>query len=392
MKRIALLGSTGSIGTQTLEVIRELNAAEPSFDVVALAAGQNLPRLGEQIRAFRPSRVNVAREADAARLRRQLDPDLANIAITAGSDGLEALAREAEADLVVNGLVGAIGLRPTLAALEANVDLALANKESLVIGGPLVRRAQDDSQARLIPIDSEHSALFQLLEGVPREDVAELVLTASGGALRDVPLDALADVTPDDVLSHPTWDMGARVTVDSATLVNKALEVIEAHWLFGWPYERIDAVIHPQSVVHGMLELVDGGVRAALSPPDMREPIQYALTHPERRARSADEASGRARTLEFRELDAARYPAFATVVAAGREGGTAPTVANAADEVLVERFLNGEIPFGQIATGLTEVIDAHDARAVADLDDLWQADRWARERAQELPPASPIHG
>lgn len=392
MKRIALLGSTGSIGTQTLEVVRALNAAEPSVDVVALAAGRNLQRLVEQIRAFRPSRVNVTREADAAQLRRQLDPDFADVTITAGPDALEALVRESGADLVVNGLVGAVGLPPTLAALEANIDLALANKESLVIGGPLVRRAHDDADARLIPIDSEHSALFQLLEGVPREDVAQLVLTASGGALRDVPVDALADVAPDDVLSHPTWDMGARITVDSATLVNKALEVIEAHWLFGWPYERIDAVIHPQSVVHGMVELVDGGVRAAMSPPDMREPIQYALTHPERRPRSGTNAHAPLRTLEFRELDPDRYPAFQTVVDAGREGGTAPTVANAADEILVERFLNGEIPFGQIATGLTEVIDAHDARAVSDLDDLWQADRWARGRAQELASASTIRG
>lgn len=392
MKRIALLGSTGSIGTQTLEVIRALNAAEPSFDVVALAAGRNLQRLAEQIRAFRPRRVNVAHEADAAQLRRQLDPDVANVAITAGPDALDALGRESGADLVVNGLVGAVGLRPTLAALEANIDLALANKESLAIGGPLVRRAHDGSHARLIPIDSEHSALFQLLEGLPREDVEKLVLTASGGALRDVPVDALADVTPDDVLSHPTWDMGARITVDSATLVNKALEVVEAHWLFGWPYERIDAVIHPQSVVHGMVELRDGGVRAALSPPDMREPIQYALTHPERRARSAERTPARARTLEFRELDPARYPAFRAVVDAGREGGTAPTVANAADEILVERFLNGEIPFDRIATGLTEVIDAHDACAVFDMDDLWQADRWAREQAQERIPTSPIRG
>ncbi len=389
MKRVALLGSTGSIGTQTLEVVRALNARDPQWEIVALAAGRNLERLAQQIEAFRPASAHIQHPDEIDELRRRLGSTSSDVPITAGADALDALVRESGADLVVNGLVGAAGLRPTLAALEAGIDLALANKESLVVGGPLVQEARRGSDARLIPIDSEHSALFQLLAGVPEADVARLILTASGGALRDVPLEALAEVTPEDVLSHPTWDMGARVTVDSATLVNKAFEVIEAHELFHWPYERIDAVIHPQSVAHGLIELADGGVRAAMSPPDMREPIQYALTYPERAACPIHRLDWSGLTLEFRARDAARYPAFEAVVDAGRQGGSAPAVANAADEVLVERFLGRQIPFDRIASGLTEVLAAHDAGAVATTDELWEADRWARTFARGLAPTQP---
>lgn len=386
MKRVALLGSTGSIGTQTLDVVRALAADELRFDVVALAAGRNLERLAEQIRQFQPASVVIQAPDDVERLRGLVGADPADLTIGVGPDDLDALIRESNADLVVNGLVGAVGLAPTLAALESGVDVALANKESLVIGGPLVQRARERSGARLIPIDSEHSALFQLLTGVPRAEVAKLILTASGGALRDVPLDALGDVTPDDVLRHPTWDMGARITVDSATLVNKAFEVIEAHWLFQWPYEHIQTVIHPQSVVHGMIELVDGGVRAALSPPNMREPIQYALTYPERVAHPIHSLDWNRLTLDFRALEAGRYPAFEAVVEAGRAGGTAPAVANAADEILVRRFLNREIPFTRIASGIAEILQAHDPLEAFSPDDLGSADRWARERARALPP------
>lgn len=389
MKRVALLGSTGSVGTQTLEVVRALNAREPQFEVVALAAGQNLPGLAEQVDEFRPEAVVIQNADDIEHLKGYIQSSSTDLTIGAGSHELDALVQDSGADLVVNGLVGAVGLRPTLAALEADIDVALANKESLVIGGPLVQRAREASGARLIPIDSEHSALFQLLDNSdnsPREDVESLILTASGGALRDVPLDKLSGVTPADVLNHPTWSMGARITVDSATLVNKGLEVIEAHWLFQRPYDRIHAVIHPQSVVHGMIELTDGGIRAALSPPDMREPIQYALTYPERVDRSIHHLDWSDLTLEFRQLDLRRYPAFGMVVDAGRAGGTAPAVANAADEVLVQRFLNHEIPFSRIASGIDEILQRHEPIAHFDLADLWDADDWAREQSRSVDP------
>ena len=384
MKRVALLGSTGSIGTQTLDVIRRLNAHESQFEVDVLVAGRNVERLAQQIREFRPRAVAIRDERDVAALRAQLDPQTEAPDILSGADALTAVVRESSADLVVNGLVGAVGLPPTLVALEAGIDVALANKESLVIGGPLVQRARAGSDADLIPIDSEHSALFQLLANAPSDAVSELILTASGGALRDVPLEELNAVTPRDVLAHPTWAMGARITVDSATLVNKAFEVIEAHWLFRWPYESIRAVIHPQSVVHGMIGLVDGGVRAALSPPNMREPIQYALTYPERASQVVHELDWNGLRLDFRALETTRYPAFEVVVEAGRQGGTAPAAANAADEVLVERFLSEEIPYSRIASGLREVVQDHDALSDFGLDELWAADRWARERARAI--------
>ena len=386
MKRVALLGSTGSIGTQTLEVIRALNASEPQFRVVALAAGRNLARLADQIDEFRPEAVVIQTPDDVDQLKGRIDASAGDIQLDAGPDALDALVRDSQADRVVNGLVGAVGLRPTLAAVETGIDVALANKESLVIGGPLVQQAREASHARLIPIDSEHSALFQLLQGLPRDDVERLILTASGGALRDVALEALAHVTPDDVLRHPTWSMGARITVDSATLANKAFEVIEAHWLFRWPFDEIQAVVHPQSVVHGMIQLADGGVRAAMSPPDMREPIQYALTYPQRADRSIHALDWSEMTLEFREMDTRRYPAFGVIVNAGRAGGTAPAVANAADEVLVQRFLHGEIPFSRIATGIAEILQRHDRRAPFDMADLWDADRWARDQARAVDP------
>lgn len=379
MARLALLGSTGSIGRQALEVIGNLG---PRFEVVALAAGSNLELLHQQIRKLRPAVVSV-RTAEGARQLSGLLEKGERPLIVWGSEGLLQIAALPEVDLVVNGLVGAIGLAPTLAALEARKRLCLANKESLVIGGHLVERALR-SGGELIPIDSEHSALFQLLEGRDRKEVKRIILTASGGALRDRPLSELARVRPEEVLQHPNWRMGPRITVDSATLANKGFEALEAHWLFGLEYNQIEALLHPQSVVHGLVEFIDGGLSAGLGPPDMRLSIQYALTYPERLESSFPQLELTGLRLDFAEIDPRRYPAFETVVEAGKIGGTLPAALNGADEVLVERFLRGEIPFTAIAAGLRAVLADHPVGQDPDLEEILEADRWGRRLAEEI--------
>ncbi len=276
MKRISLLGSTGSIGVQTLAVVE---AFPERLGVVALAAGHNISKLAEQVRRFRPARVSVADEAGAEELRNRIGPS--NVQIGVGEEGLEAVATQ-PAELVVAGLVGAVGLRPTLAAIRAGRDIALANKEVMVMAGALVLREVRAQGVRLLPVDSEHSAIFQALEGQRPEDVERLVLTASGGPLRTWAAERLARATVAEALAHPNWDMGPKITIDSATLMNKVLEVIEARWLFNVPPERIEVVVHPQSIVHSLVEFVDGSVLAQLGPPDMRIPIALALTYPER--------------------------------------------------------------------------------------------------------------
>lgn len=384
-KRITLLGSTGSIGKSALDVISQLNHQGRDYEVVALAAGRNVPLLVEQIRQFRPRLVSLERADDLQEARRLLGNAARQIEWVAGTDGLRLAAVQSGADLVINGLVGAVGLEPTLAALEAGIDVALANKESLVIGGHLVKAALRRSRTKLIPIDSEHNALFQLLEGRKPEEITRIVLTASGGALRDRPLDELDRVTPEDVLKHPTWQMGKRITVDSATLVNKGFEVIEAHWLFDLPFEQIDVIMHPQSIVHGLIELCDGALLAHLGTPDMRMPLQYALTYPQRHEHVWPKLELTGLALEFRVLDNQRYSALLTVLEAGRLGGTYPAVVNAADEVLVARFLRGEIAFTEIAAGLARAIESHQSlSAEPTLTELWAADAWAREFAARL--------
>lgn len=372
--KLALLGSTGSIGRQTLEVLESL---EGDWQVAALAAGRNLDLLAEQVRGHCPALVCVAGPQEADRIARLIPP---TSKILHGPQGLLACAAQAGAERVVNALVGAVGLAPTLEALRAGIDVALANKESLVIGGELVEQALRGTRARVLPIDSEHSALWQLLEGRPAQEVEKLLLTASGGALRGWPLERLDQATPQDVLDHPNWRMGARITVDSATLVNKAFELVEARWLFGLPLERIEAVLHPQSLVHGMVQLCDGSVLAHLGCPDMKVPIQYALTGPARRAQSGRRLQWEGLALSFQAIDPRRYPAFDHVLQAARAGGTASAAANAADEVLVARFLRGEIPFTRIADGIQRVLDAHRIQP-ASLEAVMEADRRARELA-----------
>jgi 1-deoxy-D-xylulose-5-phosphate reductoisomerase len=383
LKRLVVLGSTGSIGEQTLSVVE---AFPGRFEVTALAAGRNVARLADQVRRFRPKLVSVA-DADGAR---QLEERLGSgvVEIGVGEEGLEAVAVHA-ADLVVAGLVGALGLRPTLAAIRAGRDVALANKEVLVMAGALVMREVRAQDVRLLPVDSEHSAVFQALEGQRREDLARIVLTASGGPFRSWPAERIAQATVEEALAHPNWDMGPKITIDSATLTNKGLEVIEARWLFDVPPERVDVLVHPQSIVHSLVEFVDGSVLAQLGLPDMRVPIALALSHPERLALEAprlDLAS--LGQLDFEEPDGEKFPALELAYAALRGGEAAPAALNAANEISVEAFLQGGLDFPGIAATNARVLDAfladRAAAQLSDLDDVLQVDAWARRTARAL--------
>ncbi len=386
MKRIAILGSTGSVGVQTLDVIA---GAPERFQVVALAAGRNVEKLAEQVRVFHPELVSVADEAGAQELRRAL-PD--RVRIVKGEAGLEAVATH-PADLVVAALVGAVGLRPTLAAITAGRDVALANKEVMVMAGALVLRAVKQHGVTLLPVDSEHSAIFQALAGQRPEDVSRLVLTCSGGPFRNWPAERIAQASVEEALAHPNWDMGAKISIDSATLMNKALEIIEARWLFDVPCERIDVVVHPQSIVHSLVEFVDRSVLAQLGLPDMRVPIAVALAHPERLALEIPslDLAATAR-LDFEEPDRKRFPALdlATRALAGSEAG--PAVLNAANEVSVASFLAGEISLPRISEVNGEVLEAHLAEQsgamLRSLDEVLAADSWARALASKLVKAS----
>ncbi|MDI3280695.1 MAG: 1-deoxy-D-xylulose-5-phosphate reductoisomerase [Bacillota bacterium] len=380
MKRIAVLGSTGSIGRQTLEVV----AAHPErLQVVALAARRNVRLLEEQVRTFRPSRVALQDKAAAAELRTRLS-DL-EVQVLAGEEGLEEVAR-GPADQVVSALVGAAGLAPTLAALRAGISVALANKESLVMAGGLIKREAERSGAGIIPVDSEHSAIWQSLRGEPREHVRKLILTASGGPFLRTPPEAMARVRPQEALRHPRWEMGAKITVDSATLMNKGLEVIEAHWLFDQPFERIEVLIHPESIVHSLVEMIDGSVLAQLGRPDMRLPIQYALSYPERwegrvQPRLDLAAVG---ALHFEVPDAERFPCLRLAYQAGRLGGTAPAVLNAANEVAVHAFLEERIPFLAIPRVVEHCLERHEVEAAPELEGILGADEWARREARRM--------
>jgi 1-deoxy-D-xylulose-5-phosphate reductoisomerase len=399
-RSVALLGSTGSIGTQTLAVIEALNQRGHNFSVVALAAGKNIELLAAQALRFRPALIAIERAKDIRYLKDLVKTEWSG-EIVVGEEGLLAVATHPQAELVVNALVGITGLLPTLEALKAHKIVALANKESLVVGGHLVNQTSsglfafasqrlakmyvEQSSRSLVPIDSEHSAIFQIIENLRQpSEIERIILTASGGPFRTRPLESFDTITVAEALQHPTWQMGKRVTIDSATLVNKAFEVIEAHWLFDLPYEKISVVIHPQSVVHGLVELIDGTLLAHLSATDMKLPIQYALTYPERERSSVERLDLVKQKLEFAPVGRERYPAFWLVCEAGRRGGTFPAVANAADEVLVQKFLNREIPFVGIAQILERVLAEHEGIADPTIEEIFEADRWARRRASEL--------
>ncbi|HEV2281148.1 MAG TPA: 1-deoxy-D-xylulose-5-phosphate reductoisomerase [bacterium] len=381
-RRIALLGSTGSIGRATLDVVGRLRGAGIEIEVAALAARRDVATLAAQIRTFRPAAAALQRREDADALRAAVPGWEGEV--LSGPEGLERLAA-AGADLVVVAVEGVAGLAPTLAALGAGADVALATKEALVAGGALVVEAAVRAGRRLLPIDSEHSAIFQCLEGRPSADVARLWLTASGGPFRRTPADAMAKVTREDALRHPTWQMGPKVTVDSATLMNKGLEIIEAHWLFGVAPERIDVVIHPQSIVHSCVELVDGSILAQLGPADMRLPIQAVLTYPHRVPQAIARLDLRALgALEFEAPDEARFPCLGLARDALRRGGTAPAALNAANEAAVRLFLDDRIGFTDIAPAVRRALDAHVPRPAASLADVIAADREARAAVQAL--------
>lgn len=374
MRRLVILGSTGIIGKTALEVAAGLGDVE----VVGLAARRNHELLASQARRWRPRVVAVEDAAAADRLRADLP---VGTTLLAGPDAATHLAALRDADVVLVAVVGVAGLRPTLAALEAGHDVALANKESLVAGGHLVVQARARSGARLLPVDSEHSAIAQCLAGQDHGALRRLILTASGGPFLRRPLTALPSVTVEEALAHPIWNMGPKVTIDSATLMNKGLEIIEAHWLFGVPAERIDVVIHPQGVVHSMVEFVDGAVLAQLGRPDMRGPIQYALTAPGRRPGPVAPLAWDDVRLSFERPSPERFPALALARGALAQGGTATAVLNAANEVAVERFLGGAIRFPEIAETVAEVVSRHRPRPAPTLDEVLEADAWARSEA-----------
>ncbi len=384
-RRLALLGSTGSVGEQSLAVVESF---PDRYRVGALAAGRNVGKLADQVQRFRPELVSVAEPAGADELRDRLRAaGVPAPEIAVGAEGLVAVASH-PADLVVYALVGAVGLEPTLAAIRAGSDVALANKEVLVMAGALVLREVRARGVTLLPVDSEHSAIFQCLAGQRREDVARLILTASGGPFRTWEAARIAQATVKEALDHPNWEMGPKITIDSATLMNKGLEVIEARWLFDMPPEGVDVVVHPQSIVHSLVEFHDGSVLAQLGLPDMRVPIAVALAHPERLPlelpRMDLAALGR---LDFEAPDRKRFPCLELAFAALRADEAAPAVLNASNEIAVAAFLEGAIPFPAIAGTNDAVLNAHVAAgsgaALRDLDDVLEADAWARERARQ---------
>jgi 1-deoxy-D-xylulose-5-phosphate reductoisomerase len=373
MKRLAILGSTGSIGVSTLDVV---SAFADDFRVVGLAAGRNIDLLERQIRRHGPRLVSV-RDAETARRLRDRIPD--GCAVVHGERGAAEVATADDVDLVVSALVGAVGLRPTYEALRLGRDVALANKEALVVAGDHMTRCAERSGAALLPVDSEHNALHQCLKGEQPSEVRRLWLTASGGPFRTWPRERLERVTREQALDHPTWKMGPKITIDSATLMNKGLEVIEARWLFGLGPERIRVVVHPKSVVHSMVEFVDGSFKAQLGVTDMRHPIQYALTYPRRwQTRLPEFDPVQAGPLEFDHPDHGRFPCLGLAFRALEEGGAATAVLNAANEVAVEAFLADRVRFVEIPRLIAEALDRHCGEPAGSLDDLLAADARTR--------------
>jgi 1-deoxy-D-xylulose-5-phosphate reductoisomerase len=378
-KNVAVFGSTGSIGTSALEVIAASNG---HLRVVALSAHNRLHTLVEQARRYRPRWLIATDEKRAAKHDWNGLP--ADTELVVGGPGLEQVAAADEIDLVLAAIVGSAGLRSTWAAVEAKKTVALANKETLAIAGPLVMRLARERGTAIIPVDSEHSAVFQALQSGRREDVARIVLTASGGPFRDATPQELLQVTVDEALAHPTWQMGPKITVDSATMMNKALEIIEARWLFDVRADQIEVVLHPQSIVHSMVEFVDGSVIAQLSPPDMKLPIQYALCHPERRPGVAQRFDWSARMqLDFAPPDPDRFPALGLGHRCAEAGGSSGAVLNAANEAAVEAFLEGELHFTEIVPACKSVLEAHDFHPRPTLEQLLELDRWARQEVAQ---------
>ncbi|MBH8598230.1 1-deoxy-D-xylulose-5-phosphate reductoisomerase [Thermoactinomyces sp. CICC 10523] len=377
-EKIAILGSTGSIGRSTLNVI----AQHPDeFEVVALAAGGNVREMVEQAQTFKPKLISMATKEAAEQVQREVGQE---VRVIYGEDAPVEVASHPEASFVVSAIVGSKGLVPTLAAIRAGKKVGLANKETLVSAGHIVTAEAKKRQVPLLPIDSEHSAIFQCLNGERISEVRRLIVTASGGAFRDWTREQIENATVEQALKHPNWSMGAKVTIDSATLMNKGLEVIEAHWLFDLPYEKIDVIIHPQSIIHSMVEFQDGAVMAQLGTPDMRVPIQYALSYPNRLPLQTERLDFVALSrLDFRPPDLERFPCLKMAYEAGKTGGTMPTVLNAANEVAVQSFLAGECPFPVIEELVERALSAHEVVHNPTLEEIMEADRWARAFARE---------
>ncbi|MEY4528163.1 MAG: 1-deoxy-D-xylulose 5-phosphate reductoisomerase [Nitrospirota bacterium] len=385
MKTIIILGSTGSIGTNTLDIVQRF---PDEFRVAGLTAGNNIDKLEEQIRAFAPRVVAVSQETAAATLRQRCAG--LPVEILSGEAGIAQVASLPEAELVISAIVGAAGLVPTLTAIRSGKHIALANKEPMVMAGKLMQEEAHKHGVRIFPVDSEHSAIFQSLEGHRLQDVRRLILTASGGALWTVAKDELQHVTPERALKHPNWKMGSKITIDSATLMNKGLEVVEARWLFDIPETRIEVMVHRESIIHSLVEYEDRSMIAQLGLPDMRTPISYAMRYPERLPLDLPSLDlTEIGTLSFCKPDHDRFPCLNLGYESLRTGGTMPATMNAANEIAVDAFLNGGIRFTEIAEVIRQTMDAHAPKTVATLEDALEADRWAREKAESLVHALP---
>ena len=372
MKKIAILGSTGSIGTQTLDVVR---AHSDELEVVALAAGSNKERLKEQIREFHPELVSLSDEKKAQELKEELAGEA--VEVVCGMDGLIEVAGIDSADVVVTAVVGMMGILPTMEAIRKGKDIALANKETLVTAGHLIIPMAREYGVSILPVDSEHSAIFQCLQGEPKKALDKILLTASGGPFRGKSAEFLETVTLEDALNHPNWSMGPKITIDSSTMVNKGLEVMEAKWLFGVDYSQIEVVIQPQSIIHSMVQYIDGAVIAQLGTPDMRVPIEYALFYPERRSLPGDRLDfSKLSQITFEKPDYTVFRGLSLAIEAGKTGGTMPTVFNAANERAVAKFLKGEIKYTDIVRSIEKCMDAHKVSAHPDLEEILATEQW----------------
>lgn len=372
MKKIAILGSTGSIGTQTLDVVREHS---DELQVVALAAGSNKERLKEQIKEFHPKLVSLSDEKKAQELKEELAGE--QVEVVCGMEGLIEVAGADSADVVVTAVVGMMGILPTMEAIKKGKDIALANKETLVTAGHLIIPMAKEYGVSILPVDSEHSAIFQSLQGEPKAALDKILLTASGGPFRGKSAEFLETVTLEDALNHPNWSMGPKITIDSSTMVNKGLEVMEAKWLFGVDYSQIEVFIQPQSIIHSMVQYVDGAIIAQLGTPDMRVPIEYALFYPERRSLSGDRLDfSKLSQITFEKPDYKVFRGLSLAIEAGKTGGTMPTVFNAANERAVAKFLKGEIKYTDIVRSIEKCMDAHKVSAHPDLEEILATEQW----------------
>ncbi|MBW7886901.1 MAG: 1-deoxy-D-xylulose-5-phosphate reductoisomerase [Bacteroidetes bacterium] len=378
MKKLAILGSTGSIGKQTLEVIENF---PKEFQATYLSANNNIDLLKQQIQKFRPKAVVILDEQCAKSLTKEFG---GTTKILSGEQALQEIVQQDDVDIVVSSLVGFAGLKPTIKAIEAKKKIALANKETLVVAGEIMIPLAEKHNIELLPVDSEHSAIFQCLVGELPNKIEKIILTASGGPFRNHSLKELETVTIADALNHPNWKMGNKITIDSATLMNKGLEVIEAHWLFGVRAEKIDVVVHPQSIIHSMVEFVDGSIKAQLGAPDMKIPIQYALTYPSRAQAQWPRVNfSKLKEMTFFEPDTKRFPCLELAYSALRSGGTIPAVMNAANEIAVANFLTGKITFNDIPRIIRNVMEQHSSEKQPTLDAIFDADTWARRKALE---------